>query len=107
MIQEIVEANQGYGNHTYIYKVDVSDGFYRVWLCSSRVAKLGIRLPPMEGLPRLVAFPLVLPMGWTQSPPPYFSVLTKTVCDLTNSDLHKNLRYPMHQLEGFAVLKDD
>ena len=105
MMQEIVEANRVYGD-TYIYKVDVSDGFYRVWLCSSGVAKLGVTLPPMAGLPRLVAFPLVLPMGWTESPP-YFSVLTETVCDLTNGDLRKNSRYSMHPLEALAAVQDD
>ncbi len=105
MLQGIIEANPIYGD-CYIYKVDVSDGFYRVWLCTSSVAKLGVTLPKMAGLPDLVAFPLVLPMGWTESPP-YFSVLTETVCDLTNHDLRRNFRYQAHNLENLAAAHDD
>ena len=105
MLQGITEADRRYGD-CYIYKVDVADGFYRVWLCTSSVAKLGVVLPKMEGLPNLVAFPLVLPMGWTESPP-YFSVTTETVCDLTNNDLRRNLRYPAHALEPVSATRDD
>jgi hypothetical protein len=47
------------------YKVDISDGFYRVPLNTLGVPKLGVCLPKFPGLPELVAFPLVLPMGWT------------------------------------------
>ena len=105
MIQGLAEANPTYGD-CYVYKVDVSDGFYRVWLCTSSVAKLGVALPKMPGMPELVAFPLVLPMGWTESPP-YFSVLTETVCDLANRDLDRNVRYPAHPLEAIASKNDD
>ena len=105
MVQSVVRSDPKYGP-CYIYKVDVSDGFYRVWLCTSSVAKLGVTLPLMGKLPRLVAFPLVLPMGWTESPP-YFSVLTETVCDLTNADLRKNRRYGDHPLEKIASAHDD
>ena len=105
MLQSIADANPAYGD-CYVYKVDVSDGFYRVWLCTSSVAKLGVALPKMQGLPELVAFPLVLPMGWTESPP-YFSVLTETVCDLTNRDLERNIRYRAHPLEAIAAKNDD
>ena len=105
MLQGLAKANPIHGD-CYIYKVDVSDGFYRVWLCTSSVAKLGVVLPRIPGQPDLVAFPLVLPMGWTESPP-YFSVLTETVCDLTNRDLERNIRYPSHPLEPIANKNDD
>ena len=94
MLQGIMESDPLYGD-CYNYKVDVSDGFYRVWLCTSSIAKLGVTLPKMQGLQKLVAFPLVLPMGWTESPP-YFSVLTETVCDPTNKELRQNYRYHAH-----------
>ena len=71
------------------------------------VVKVGMTLPKMEGLPNLVAFPLVLPMGWTESPLLYFFMTTETVCDLTNNDLQHNLRYPAHALELVAAIKDD
>ena len=67
-------------------KVDISDGFYRVWLSSADVPKLGVALPPAAGEEQLVAFPLVLPMGWVESPP-HFCAVTETVADMANDTL--------------------
>ena len=53
-------------------KVDISDGFYRINLRPADVPKLGVVFPTKPGAEPLVAFPLVLPMGWTHSPP-FFS----------------------------------
>ena len=53
----------------YMLKVDLSDGFYRVWLRPSNVPVLGIPFPTLPNEEPLVAFPLVLPMGWCESPP--------------------------------------
>jgi hypothetical protein len=52
-------------------------------------------------MPPLVAFPLVLPMGWTESPL-YFCAFTETGSDLANSLLQRNLRYPHHRLENLT-----
>ena len=43
-------------------KIDVADGFYRVWVRLSDIPKLGVVLPCQGGEP-LIAFPLALPMG--------------------------------------------
>jgi hypothetical protein len=67
-------------------KIDIADGFYRVWVRKEDVPKLGVALPPMPGQPSLVAFPLALPMGWVESPP-YFTTFTATICDLSNAKL--------------------
>jgi hypothetical protein len=64
----------------------------------SGVTKLGICLPKFAGFLDLVAFPLVLPMGWTESPS-FFCCFMETVCDLTNEVLCKNLQFPTHHLE--------
>ena len=88
------------------YKVDISDGFYRVPLCTSGIPKLGVLLPPLLGdQESLVAFPLVLPMGWTESPP-FFCKFTETACDLTNSDFRDRVEYPWHPLEDTAGEQD-
>jgi hypothetical protein len=100
LLQEAVRANPKFG-HTRHYKVDISDGFYRIPLSTSGVKKLGVLLPNFPGLPPLVAFPLVLPMGWTDSPP-FFCAFTETICDLANEEIRKNLRYPHHKLEDIA-----
>jgi hypothetical protein len=83
------------------YKVDISDGFYRITLTTAGVKKLGVLLPEFPGMPPLVAFPLVLPMDWTDSPA-FFCVFTETICDLANKDIQKNVRYPVHPLEDTA-----
>jgi hypothetical protein len=54
-------------------------------------------LPYNPGEDPLSALPLLLPMGWTESPP-YCCVLTETVIDLVNERLgHWDL--PIHPLE--------
>ena len=88
-----------------MYKNDMSDGFYRIRLSSSGSLKLGVILPEFPGLPKLVALPLVLPMGWTESPP-WFCAFTETVADLTNVELQRNKRVPTHPLEESAAIMD-
>lgn len=68
------------------YKVDILDSFYRITLSTSGIKKLGILLPTFPGLPPLVAFPLVLPIGWTD-PPPFFCIFTEMICNLMNREL--------------------
>jgi hypothetical protein len=100
LLNTAVRAHPRFGPILH-YKVDISDGFYRITLSTSGVKKLGVLLPPFPGSPPLVAFPLVLPMGWTDSPP-FFWVFTETICNLTNKELNKNMRYPRHSLEDTA-----
>jgi hypothetical protein len=104
LLQKAIQANPKFGPLVN-YKVDISDGFYRIPLTTSGLKKLGVLLPNFPGLPPLVAFPLVLPMGWTDSPP-FFCAFTETICDLTNDELRQNLRYPKHKLEDIAGATD-
>ena len=83
----------------------MSDGFYRIRLSASGSLKLGVILPRFPGQPQLVALPLVLPMGWTESPP-WFCAFTETIADLTNIDLKQNKRVPPHHLEEAAGVTD-
>jgi hypothetical protein len=84
----------------YISKTDLADGFYRVPLTSSGIPNLGVILPRFPNEEQLIAFPLVLPMGWVESPPA-FCVATETVADLAN-DLPASLSLPKHPLEDVA-----
>lgn len=102
--EAIMRANPKFGP-VYMYKNDMSDGFYRIRLSISGALKLGVILPRFPGLPQLVALPLVLPMGWTESPP-WFCAFTETVADLTNVDLQRNKRVPRHPLEAAAAVAD-
>ncbi|KAI2490266.1 hypothetical protein MHU86_24316 [Fragilaria crotonensis] len=66
VLKRIVEADGRYGP-VYLAKIDIADGFYRVWLQSRDIIKLGVVLPTSPGQPPLIAFPLTLPMGWVES----------------------------------------
>ena len=55
-------------------KVDIADGFYCVGLALEDVPYLGVCLPPGPDGKTLVAFPLVLPMEWVESPPQFCAV---------------------------------
>ena len=100
ILREIIIADPSLGP-VQLLKVDLSDGFYRVNLNIDDIPKLGVVFPTKPGEPQLVAFPLVLPMGWKNSPP-IFSTATETVADLTNHQLRANLALPTHPLDERA-----
>ncbi|KAI2512410.1 adenylate kinase [Fragilaria crotonensis] len=93
----------------YMAKIDIADGFYRVWLQIADIPQLGVALPNSPGREPLVAFPLALPMGWVESPP-YFTALTETSCDLANAMLARNVDarlHSQHRLETVAATSPD
>ena len=102
VLHSIIKADPRFGP-VHMSKIDIADGFYRVWLQTADIIKLGVALPVPPGHPPLVAFPLALPMGWVESPP-YFTALTETICDLTNAKLG-DPRYTgtPHRLETAAA----
>ena len=53
----------------YLLKADVSDGFYRIGLRPEDAPKLGPIFPNGVDEEPMVAIPLMLPMGWKNSPP--------------------------------------
>ena len=85
----IVYAPPQYGPVS-MSNIDITDGFYRVWVQIDDIPKLGVAIPTASGFP-LVASPLALPMGWVESPP-YFTAFTDTACDLANSRLRADPR---------------
>jgi hypothetical protein len=100
ILRQIVQANPKFGPVNLI-KIDLADGFYRVWVRTEDIPKLGVSFPQLEGEEPLVAFPLSLPMGWTESPP-YFCSVTETVADVANERLFRWRNPPSHHLEADA-----
>ena len=86
-------------------KVDIVDGFYRVGLAPEDVPSLGVFLPPGPDGKTLVAFPLVLPMGWVESPP-QFCAVTETVAHPSNTPLREKTQrlYAPYQLDQVSDL---
>jgi hypothetical protein len=101
-LHKIRHANPKYGP-VYQSKTDLKDGFYRLWLSDSGMANLGVAFPVYEGEEPMVAFPLVLPMGWLESPP-WFCAATETVADIANS-IPANHDLPPHPMEDLADTK--
>jgi hypothetical protein len=100
LITQVVRADPRFGPVQFI-KIDIADGFYRVWVRAEDVPKLGVAFPSLDAKQPLVAFPLVLPMGWTESPP-YFCTVTETITDLANERILKWRPAPTHRLEPSA-----
>jgi hypothetical protein len=99
LLTTIRHADPAYGP-VQIIKVDIADGFYRVALVPDSAPGLGVILPHSPGEPHLVAIPLVLPMGWVDSPP-QFCAVTETAADLANRRIRRPWA-PPHRLESIA-----
>ena len=101
LLREILLADPAKGPVSML-KLDISDGFYRIALNPTDVPKLGVIFPTNDGTD-LVALPLVLPMGWRNSPP-IFSAATETAADLANTMLQStpNLIPSAHPLDTQA-----
>jgi hypothetical protein len=102
IIQSLVDANPKYGP-VYLIKVDIADGFYRIWLNTQDILKLACTLPVQLREEPLLALPLVLLMGWTESPP-CFCPTTETIADITNKCLVNHWPAPPHRLEDLASI---
>lgn len=79
-------------------KFDLSDAFYWMHLKPINIPKLGVLLPQDIWTEPLLAFPMVLPMGWTKSPG-YLCVITETVTNQANQQMLEGSFGPPHCLE--------
>mmetsp|Transcript_21332 Transcript_21332/g.32959 ORF Transcript_21332/g.32959 Transcript_21332/m.32959 type:complete len:780 (+) Transcript_21332:5035-7374(+) len=100
ILREVLLADPALGP-VQLLKVDISDGFYRINLNVGDIPKLGVAFPTKPGEEELVALPLVLPMGWKNSPP-IFVTATETIADLTNQRLKSNIQHHPHHLDDAA-----
>ena len=105
VLYRLSRANPVYGP-VYMAKYDLSDGFYRIQLRPRAIPSLGVLLPVAEGEDPLVALPMVLPMGWTESPPA-FCAGTETAADLSNQKLLEQEQVQPHRLEELADTPPD
>ena len=85
ILREILLSNPAFGPVNLI-KINIADGFYRLDVNPGDIPKLVVIFPTLPGQPRMVALPLVLPMGWKNSPP-VFCTATETAADLANQKL--------------------
>ena len=101
ILREILFANPAHGP-VLLNKTDLSDGFYRIDLNPGNAPKLGVVFPTKPGAAPMAAVPLVLPMGWVNSPP-VFLTGTETVANVANQRLRTAAyRPPPHHLDDMA-----
>ena len=100
IITQVVRADPRYGPVKFI-KIDLADGFYRVFVRAEDIPTLGVAFPSLDGEEPIIAFPLVLPMGWTESPP-YFCAATETIADMANDRILTWQHPPLHKLDRLA-----
>jgi hypothetical protein len=100
LLRHIIRANPRFGP-VYLSKLDIADGFYRIWLLPRDIPKLGVLFPQCDGEEPLIGFPLALPMGWIHSPP-YFTAATETITDLANLATRNNVTSSPHRLDILA-----
>ena len=87
-------------------KLDLKDGFYRLYLEAGDLLRLALLLPPYEGEPQLIGIPMACTMGWVQSPPT-FCAMSETICDLANQAIRSAGKSEPHRLETEASIHDD
>jgi len=103
VLREVLLADPKFGP-VFLNKTDLSDGFYRECLNPDDIPKLGVIYPSRPGQSEpLIAFPLVLPMGWAESPP-WFCAATETAADMANTRLQDEDHSPAeHHLDDLAA----
>jgi hypothetical protein len=101
IFQEILFTNPAHGPVQMI-KLDISDGFYRIGLNIDDIPKLRVVVPMLPDDKPLIAFPLVLSMRWTNSPP-IFSTATETIAAIANAQLSLGWLPPPHPLYELAA----
>ena len=105
LLREILLADQAHGPPEMM-KVDIADSFYRIQLNVDDIPKLGVVFPMKDSKEPLVAFPLVLPMGWVNSPPA-FRAETETSADLANAQICHPGEPEPHFFDTMAQSQDD
>ena len=97
----ILLANPAFGPVSII-KLDIADGFYRLNLSPADIPTLGVVFPQQFSSKPHVALPLVIPMGWKNSPPA-FCAASETAADIANTTIATHLNLPPHPLAAIAA----
>jgi hypothetical protein len=62
LIRQVVRSDPRFGP-VHFLKIDIADGFYRVWLDIHDIPTLAVSIPSLPGEPTLLALPLAIPRG--------------------------------------------
>ena len=89
----------------YLSIYDIMDGFYCMFLKANDALRLVITMPSYDNEPPLLAIPLSLTMGWTNSPPTFCAV-SETTADLANDYIAAETPLPTDHMEPMASTHD-
>jgi hypothetical protein len=104
LLQRLAYCNPSFGP-PLMAKIDLADGYYRIPLAPTAALQLAVILPPDETSAPLVGIPLLLPMGWSHSPP-FFCAFTETATDIINNTIHNPVALPTHPILPVTHAKD-
>jgi len=82
-------------------RLDIGDDFYRINVATEDIPQLGVVFPVQPGQEKIVAFLLVLLMGWVNSPPIFSST-----ADIANAAKKKGDIASEHPLDTLAASMD-
>jgi len=85
ILHKIGEANPHNGP-VYLLKIDLANRFYQISLRPLNIPKLRVTFPNLLHEPKLMAFPVTLPMGW-KNLPPIFCTAMETIADIANHNI--------------------
>ena len=88
----------------YLSKYDITDGFYCLFIKADDALWLAVTMPHYDNETQLIAVPLSLTMGWTNSPPT-FCAASETAANLANDCLAQAPLLP-HRMEPMASSHD-
>jgi hypothetical protein len=100
ILREILFSSPRHGP-VHMIKLGLSNGFCWVGLNVGDIPKLGVIFPTLPGKKPLIPFPLVLPMGWKNSPP-IFCTGTETITDIANARIATNFVPAAHPHDDLA-----
>ena len=102
IIQKAADANPQHGTDS-LSRYNLADAFMRVSLSPSMILKLAVVVPmTLPDNDPLIAAPMILPMGWMESPPTFCTV-TETIADLANTKVAQGyIPSPYHCHEAVA-----
>ena len=85
LLTRIHRANDRFGP-VHLLKIDLADGFYRLWLRPEDTFWLMVLIPSRPCEPLLVSISLTNPIGWHSSLSNFYAC-TETMVDLANAAL--------------------
>jgi hypothetical protein len=108
LLQQVIHAFTEADKHNKIFmaKWDIKDGFWRLDTKTGDEWNFAYVLPQLPGEPVKIVVPLLLQMGWVESPP-YFCAVTETSCNIATTYCETKIStLPSHKFDDLVPADD-